>query len=365
MVLRDNLYTVLGIERRKGETLFHLELNPENEIYKAHFPGNPITPGACIIQISKELAETVIGSSSHISILKNVKFMNVISPIESRRIDISISLTVTSEGYAIKSIISYESVIYIKLSMELSADRICVVVPVYNNAGTLKSVVDDVLCYCGNVIVVNDGSTDNIGEVLSEFSERGITTVDYSDNMGKGYALSEGFKKALSLGYDYVVTIDSDGQHFASDIPLFIKTLSDNPNALIVGSRKFGSENMPSANTFANRFSNFWFTVQTSIRLPDTQTGYRLYPVRKMPKMKFVTKRYESELEMLVRCAWKGIKIIPIPVGVYYAPEGERVTHFRRGKDFFRISVLNTILTLCAILYGYPSMLIHKIWRSR
>jgi len=79
-----------------------------------------------------------------------------------------------------------------------------------------------------------------------------------------------------------------------------------------------------------------------------------------MSKMRFFTSRYETELEILVRLAWKGVPLIPVPVKVYYAPEGERVTHFRKGKDFFRISLLNTALCVAAVLYGYPSMLFRK-----
>jgi hypothetical protein len=113
---------------------------------------------------------------------------------------------------------------------------------------------------------------------------------------------------------------------------------------------------MPAKNSFANKFSNFWFTVQTAYRLRDTQNGFRLYPLSAMKGLHPLSSRYEAELEMLVRAAWKGIRIIPVPTLVYYPLEGERISHFRPGMDFFRISVLNTLLTLLAIVYGYPSM---------
>jgi hypothetical protein len=78
-----------------------------------------------------------------------------------------------------------------------------------------------------------------------------------------------------------------------------------------------------------------------------------------------MSSRYEAELEMLVRAAWKGIRILPVPTRVYYPPEGERVTHFRPGKDFFRISALNTLLTLLAIVYGYPSLFFHYLFNRK
>jgi hypothetical protein len=84
-----------------------------------------------------------------------------------------------------------------------------------------------------------------------------------------------------------------------------------------------------------------------------------------MKGLRPVSSRYEAELEMLVRLAWRGIRILPVPVRVYYPPEGERATHFRPGRDFFRITVLNTLFTFLAILYGYPSMFFHRLFTKR
>ena len=242
----------------------------------------------------------------------------------------------------------------------MQQQKACVVMPTYNNGGTLRDVVERVLNYCTDVIVVNDGCTDNSAEILASFGQR-ITVVDYGRNRGKGYALKQGFKKAKQMGFDYVITIDSDGQHFPEDIPLFVKALEQHPGALTVGSRNLKQENMPGKNSFANKFSNFWFKLQTWIDLPDTQTGYRLYPLKKLPLI--FSARYEAELSLLVFSAWRGIDLVPIKVNVLY-PE-DRVTHFRPFWDFFRISVLNTILCLVAVVYGWPSRLIHKLFRRK
>ena len=234
--------------------------------------------------------------------------------------------------------------------------KVCIVMPTYNNGGTLHDVVERVLAYCSDVIVVNDGCTDHSAEVLASFGER-ITVVDYGRNRGKGYALKRGFKKAKAMGFDCAITIDSDGQHFPEDIPLFVEALEQHPSALIVGSRNLKQDNMPGKNTFANKFSNFWFKIQTGINLPDTQTGYRLYPLCRLPRI--FSARYEAELSLLVFSAWRGTDLVPIKVNVFY-PE-DRVTHFRPFWDFFRISVLNTFLCLVALVYGWPSRLIHKL----
>ena len=236
--------------------------------------------------------------------------------------------------------------------------KVCVVMPTYNNGGTLRDVVERTLSVCVDVIVVNDGCTDNSAEILASFGER-ITVVDYGKNRGKGYALKQGLNKAKAKGFNYALTIDSDGQHFPEDIPLFVEALEQHPGALIVGSRNLSQENMPGGNTFANKFSNFWFKVQTGVNLPDTQTGFRLYPLQNLPHI--FSARYEAELSLLVFSAWRGIDLVPIKVNVCY-PEN-RVTHFRPFWDFFRISVLNTVLCLVALVYGWPSRLIRKARR--
>lgn len=230
-------------------------------------------------------------------------------------------------------------------------EKICVVIPTYNNATTIRRVIEDVEKYCSSIIVVNDGSTDDTAAILQSIPSP-IEVVSYPDNRGKGYALVTGFKKAKALGYTHAITIDADGQHFADDIPCFIEGLKHNPEGFIVGCRNLTEENMPRQNTFANRFSNFWFRLQTGINLPDTQSGYRLYTLSSLKGQNLITSRYESELELLVYAAWAGVDITSVNVKVYYPPAEERVSHFRPIYDFFRISVLNTVLCLGALLYG-------------
>ena len=237
---------------------------------------------------------------------------------------------------------------------------ICVIIPTYNNKGTILQVIQSAADYCDDIFVVCDGPTDGTVDLVKQ-SAIPINVVDYQPNKGKGTALVTGFREALKRGFRYAITLDSDGQHYPSDIPAFVEAITEHPDALIIGSRGLKHDNMPQKNTFANKFSNFWFTVQTAKKLPDTQTGFRLYPLRKMGNMRIITSRYEAELELLVRSAWRNINIIPIPINVYYPPQEERVSFFRPGKDFTRISILNTFFCFAAILYGYPSMLIRKL----
>lgn len=166
--------------------------------------------------------------------------------------------------------------------------KCCVIIPTYNNHQTIEKVIGDVLEYTDQLIVVNDGSTDNTQEIISKIEH--IDIVSYPKNKGKGYALRQGFKFAWDKGYEYAITIDSDGQHFASDLPVFINAIDENPNAIIIGNRNMEQEGIPGKSSFGNRFSNFWFKFETGIKMPDTQSGYRLYPLKPLSKMRFFTR---------------------------------------------------------------------------
>jgi glycosyltransferase involved in cell wall biosynthesis len=235
--------------------------------------------------------------------------------------------------------------------------KVCVIIPTYNNHKTLKRVLDSVLQYTSNVIVVNDGSTDSTSKILESYSH--LEQIHHSKNTGKGMAIRNGFKKALDLNYDYAITIDSDGQHFASDIPSFITALETDTDALLIGSRNMTQENVPKKSSFGNKFSNFWFWFETGNKLEDTQSGFRLYPLQKIPN-RYFTNKFEFEIEVIVRSAWKNIPVKNIPVQVLYDPE-ERVSHFRPFKDFTRISILNTVLVTITLVYIKPRDFVLKL----
>ena len=247
----------------------------------------------------------------------------------------------------------------------LAALHCCVILPTYNNANTITSVVESAKQWCNSVIVINDGSTDNTHNILQPLHEQNIITlIEYPDgqNRGKGYALKTALCQAAQMGFSNAITMDSDGQHFASDIPAFVCAAEENPNAMIIGARNLTADGMPGKNTFANKFSNFWFKVETLQTLADTQSGYRLYPLSVMQGIRFVTPRYEFEVESIVRLAWRDVKVMNIPINVVYPPD--RVSHFRPLHDFTRISILNTILVIIALVYYYPKCFAKWIYRT-
>lgn len=381
------------------ESLIRLE--PGNVIFKAHFPDYPITPGAVQIRVATELLENHLGKGLTLARVGDLKFMEPLFP--GAEVTYSFTESVEADGHLkVELTVRSEEKVFSRMSLEYSCEgspdgastssattvpvtgpvevtepveatepvselveascllknlKTCVIIPVYNNAGTVKDVVRRALKYCKDVIVVDDGSTDGSSDSLSEL---GAVVVRYERNRGKGYALKTGFKAARDRGFERAITIDADGQHFPEDIPVFVSAIKEHPDAMLVGSRNLRMENMPGGNTFANNFSNFWFRLQTGVKLPDTQSGFRLYQLNRIGRLRFLTYRYEAELELLVFQCWKGVRMLPVGINVYYPPEGERVTHFRPFRDFFRISILNTVLCILALFYGLPSRLLRK-----
>lgn len=270
-----------------------------------------------------------------------------------------------------------------------------VIVPTYNNAGTIGEVMASLIKYSEDILVVNDGCTDSTSAILATFGFREIsleqipavnddadadgrnnagcpfpvrkkTVLNHPRNMGKGAALKNALVIARKAGYRYAVTIDADGQHFPQDIPSFVEAAMAEPGVLLVGSRNLESENMPGRNTFANRFSNFWFRIETSIRLEDTQCGFRMYPLSGTDYSKwYYTSLYEFELEAIVFASWSGTYVRNVPVRVYYPPQDRRVSHFKPFRDFTRISILNTLLVLVCLFWIWPRNMLRKFtWKN-
>lgn len=246
------------------------------------------------------------------------------------------------------------------LTQKINTLKICVLIPTYNNERTLKRVIDGVLNYTYNIIIVNDGATDSTAHILETYPSLNIITVQ--KNKGKGNALRIGFNKAIDLGFDYVITIDSDGQHFPEDIKMFVDALenSENRNLLLIGARNMQQDGVPGKSSFGNKFSNFWFWFETGIKLTDSQSGFRLYPLKAINELKLYTSKFELEIEVIVKAAWNGVVVRNIPIQVLY-DEKERVSHFRPIKDFTRISILNTWFVLVTIFYIKPRNLFRKL----
>ncbi|MGZ5208500.1 MAG: glycosyltransferase family 2 protein, partial [Sulfuricurvum sp.] len=167
-------------------------------------------------------------------------------------------------------------------------------------------------------------------------------------NRGKGVALRSGAEKAKEMGFEYCLTMDGDGQHFAHDISSFLDifTRKEKTNMMIVGVRDFETCNPPKSSSIGRSLGNFWVWVETGRWVSDTQTGFRLYPVERLLYSSSAV-RYDFETENLVRFLWSGGTVFEVIVKTVY--DETRVTHFHKLKDNFFMVVLHTKLVLSRI----------------
>ncbi len=221
--------------------------------------------------------------------------------------------------------------------------RFAIVIPAYNHGTKVRGVVEKCLQLQVPVIVVDDGSTYTTPSVLNSLS--GVTLIRHEENQGKGASLLAGFAAALPFG-GWAVTIDADGQHDPADIPSMIGAIPVGQRPLVIGKREgMGHENVPWTSRWGRRFANFWVWASCGRWLSDSQSGFRIYPLPETLHLGTKAKRFQFEVEVLVRAVWRGIPIIEAPVHAIYGPPEERVSHFRPWLDFWR----NT-QTFCRLL---------------
>lgn len=377
-------FTLEAGEKNGNSATYRCRLHPEAPVFKAHFPEFPVLPGVLTLKMVVDAINASQFFSTQtltVQSIGNAKYLAVVNPQETQEVEISVALKAEKNAdepavFQFKATVQNGETRFATFSFSCTAadfitvgveeNEVCAVIPTYQNAKTLLKVVADVHRVVDTVFVVDDGSNDGTAALLDKATgnERPEKVLTHPKNCGKGAALKTGLTYARQQGFRYAVTVDADGQHRADDIPALLKAVEEEPDALAIGSRGLQHENMPAKSTFANRFSNFWFALQTLQRLPDTQSGLRVYPLRYLHGLRWMSARYEAELTLLVFSAWAGVKLLPVPVSVYYPPRDQRVTHFRPGRDFTRISVLNTLLCFLMVVYGWPRIFCRQIVRG-
>jgi glycosyltransferase involved in cell wall biosynthesis len=229
--------------------------------------------------------------------------------------------------------------------------RCAIIIPAYNHGVQVRGVVEKCLELRLPVIVVNDGSTDSTPSVLASLS--GVTVIHHQENQGKGAALLTGFAAALPFA-DWAITIDADGQHDPEDILSLIsliQTVPEGQRPLVIGKRVgMGHGNVPWTSRWGRRFGNFWVWISCGKWLSDSQSGFRVYPLPQTLHLGTKARRYQFEVEVLVRAVWFGIPIIEAPVHAIYGSPEERVSHFRPWLDFWRNARTFTRLVATRIL---------------
>ncbi len=225
-----------------------------------------------------------------------------------------------------------------------------VIIPVYNHPDTVRKVTEKAVATGLPVIVVDDGSEVEVSLFLKGIS---CYILRFDENRGKGAAILEGLKLADSLGFDAAITIDADGQHDPADAKIFLKAIPRASwPAIIVGCRKdMKRPHVPPSSLFGKKFSNFWFYIETGLAIKDTQSGFRLYPVREVLELPISSRRYDFEIEVLVKAAWSGIPIKEVDIKCSYPEARQRISHFHMVKDNLRLTVLHASLVLSRLLF--------------
>ncbi len=213
--------------------------------------------------------------------------------------------------------------------------RALVVIPTYNNRATLRKVAEGALSFGYDVLVVNDGSTDGGPGTLDGLSVRRL---DFPENRGKGAAIREAAAWAEKNGFSHLITLDADGQHDPAEIPKFIQAAREFPLSIVIGHRLFRREEVPFKNRFGRRFSNFWVKLSSGAGVPDSQCGFRVYPVEALRRIRCRADRYDFEVEILVRSVWAGLPLQSVDISVRYDREMLEASHFRPWVDNLRIS---------------------------
>jgi glycosyltransferase involved in cell wall biosynthesis len=225
--------------------------------------------------------------------------------------------------------------------------RIAVVIPVFNHAATVGEVVRSALSLDLPVIVVDDGSTDaSFGRVRSI---DGVRILRHRTNRGKGAALLTGMAEAAKTA-DWAVTLDADGQHHPEYAPALIAAIPDGSRPIVVGARRgMRSARAPWTSRFGREFSNFWVRTAGGPEVADTQSGFRVYPLPEALRLGVRSRRFQFEVEILVRAAWNRIPVIEAPVRVLYRPGSERISHFHPFFDFLRNFGMFARLITCRV----------------
>lgn len=222
----------------------------------------------------------------------------------------------------------------------MNLNEIIVVIPTYNNDLSIQKVVDDVLSFNLNAIVVDDGYDTPVEQTLNPHPN--LIVLKHPINKGKGEAILTGARKAKELGYNYFISLDGDGQHLASQIEKIIGAC-DGENQIIIGARNFEIDNVPNGSKFGRWFSNFWACWDTEQEIKDSLSGFRLYPISILD-LDIRTTRFDWEMEVLVKHSWKRRLIKEVTIECYYPTPEERVSHFKKFWDTAAIVMVHVRL---------------------
>ena len=225
-------------------------------------------------------------------------------------------------------------------SLNGDSAMIAVVIPAYNEAPTIRAVVERALASAGEVIVIDDGSSDDTRGALAGL---GATVIDNVANRGKGASLRQGMALALAGDAAAIVTLDGDGQHRPEDVLRLAAAWRSAPDRIVIGSRRGQRGTMPRARSIANRVADFWISWAAGYPIDDTQSGLRLYPAVPLRRLLASCTRHDGfvfESEMLIEAGRLGVQTTSIEIDALYDGVLHRPSYFRPVADIARIVVM-------------------------
>lgn len=219
-----------------------------------------------------------------------------------------------------------------------SIKNTAVILPVYNSSRHLKKLIPKVLEYFPKtqIFAIDDGSQDDSANICIE---QDIELISYNQNMGKGYALNRGMQKAIEMGYEYAICMDSDEQHDPTHLMEFIAKQNSSNAGLIIGSRSMTTKDMPFPRICSNKLTSLIVSLTCRQKVIDSQCGYILYRLEDIKGLSFKTQRYQFETEILLKLAKKKVKIDHIPIKTIYGDETSHISHLRDISNFVKVVV--------------------------
>ncbi len=210
-----------------------------------------------------------------------------------------------------------------------------VIIPLYNHKQKIRETVLAAKQLGAPIFVVDDGSTDHGGDAVKAL--HGVHVLRHEVNQGKGAALLTGMKAAASAKVNWAITLDADGQHHPPDAFNLMGAIPEKERPLVVGWRQgMSGRDVPWTSQFGRRFSNFWVWCAGGPRMKDSQSGFRIYPLPETLDLNVAARRFQFEIEVLVKARWRGMPVYEAPVSVNYRPGIKRISHFRPFTDFMR-----------------------------